>query len=166
MSAAASGEPPAGTGRLRVLQKFRAPAGAVIAWDSIKARSWATSTQTLLPVLRSSCAAWDAALAEGAIAPHTTSESPSPIRADRLPGAMAALCPARPGAYLGRVVLATGQDGTQYPPGAGRLPVPLSAILMAGFGPQLPCCATAVDVGSLPCHSPRHILQLVPSAQR
>jgi hypothetical protein len=53
---------------------------------------------------------------------------------------MAALCPARPGAYLGRVVQATGQDAAESPPAAGRLPVPVSAIRMAGFGPQLPCC--------------------------
>ncbi len=51
---------------------------------------------------------------------------------------MAALCSA--GAYLGRVVLATGQDASEYPPAAGRLPVPVSAAMMARFGPQLPCC--------------------------
>jgi hypothetical protein len=111
--------------------------GAVLAWDSTTARSWAT--WTLRPIYRSSYT-WDAVLAEGTIAPLT---SPSPIRADRLPGAaMAAHCPlaARPGAYLGRVVPATGQDAADRPPAASRLSVPVSATMMAGVGPQLPCC--------------------------
>ncbi len=70
--------------------------------------------------------------------------------------AMAALCSA--GAYFGLVVLATvtGQDAAEYPPAAGRLPVPVSATIMARFGPQLPCCGDGggLRITAVPYSSP------------